>query len=602
MFPRWPVLFASTLLLALPLPQNAQDSKQTAAPTVKTKVREVLVDVVVTDNKGEPVLSLKQDDFQILEDGKPQSISHFQEHKGVPPTQFKLPPMPPNVYTNFPVMESADSVDIILLDALNTPSSDQSYVHAEMVKYLQTIPPNTRVGIFTLASQLRMLQGVTTDSAQLLAAINKAKAGPQESAFRPSTAESDANQERVDFLTAESMAPPLPPNAIPAQYNADPIAATKQFLSDTQVYLTQVRVGMTLDALQQLGRYLSGIPGRKNVIWFSGSFPAGIVPDSDLSDPFSGVSNFKEEIRKTTDLLTAAQVALYPVAAEGLVTSTAFQVDNRQIGQKRISMAAQDTMQRSRVSNSDLESGHASMEQLAKDTGGQAFLNTNGLDDALSRVVKNGSRYYSLAYSPTNRNMDGKYRHIQVKLIKEKASLAYRRGYYADDASASVASSQKQNSDPLLSLMGRNLPDYTQILYKILIKPTNPQPPPDAPRAGSNSAMKEPFTRYAVDFAVAPDDLTLEQSSDAVRHGNLEVMLVAYDPEGKPLNLVVTRNEVRIPAKDYPGLQKGGLQIHREIDVPNGEVFLRTGIYDLKSNNVGTLGIPLAAVASPSTK
>ena len=72
---------------------------------------------------------------------------------------------------------------------------------------------------------------------------------------------------------------------------------------------------------------------------------------------------------------------------------------------------------------------------------------------------------------------------------------------------------------------------------------------------------------------------------------------VAYDSEGKPLNLVVTRNEIRIPAKDYPSMQRGGLQIHREIDVPQAEVFLRTGIYDLRSDNAGTLGIPLAAVA-----
>ncbi len=601
MFLRWPVLCLSALLAASPQSQSGQE-KNAPDTTVRVITREVLVDVTVTDNKGNPIPALKPQDFQLFEDGTPQTLIRFVEHKGAAPTQFKLPPMPPNVYTNFPIVKSADSTTVILLDALNTPSSDQSYVHTRMLKYLQTIPPNSRVAIFTLASQLRMLQGVTTDSAQLLAAINKAKAGPQESAFRASTAESDANQSRVDFLTNESMAPAPPPGAIPAQYTPDPIASTKQFLSDTQIFLTQVRVGMTVEALQQLARYLSGIPGRKNVIWFSGSFPAGIVPDSDLSDPFSGASNFKDEIRKTTDLLTTADIALYPVAAEGLVTASAFQVDNRQIGQKRISVAAQDTMQRSRVADSDVQSGHASMEQLAKDTGGQAFLNTNGLDDALARVVKNGSQYYSLAYSPTNRNMDGKYRHIQIKLTKEKAVLAYRRGYYAQDGNAAVASNQKPNSDPLLQLMGRNLPDYSQILYKILLQPSQPQPAPGAPRAGSNTEMKGPFTRYVVDFAVSPDDLRLEQSSDAVRHGDIEIMLVAYDSEGKPLNLVVSRNELRIPAKDYANVQKGGLQISKEIDVPQGEIFLRTGIYDLKSDTAGTLGIPLAVPASRSVK
>jgi len=598
MFLRSSVLF---LLFCISLADSPQSSNvqngSASVPTLKTKVRLVVIDVLVANGKGEPTAGLTKEDFEVLEDGKPQTISVFEEHKGVPPKHFKLPPMPPNVYTNFPVTQSADSVNIILLDALNTPASDQSYVHAQMLKYLQTIPPNTRVAIFTLASRLRVLQGITTDSSQLLAAINSEKAGPQASPLRPSTAESDADQSRVDFLTAESHAPPPAPNQIPAQYAADPISATKQFLADTASFLADARVSMTLEALQQLGRYLSAIPGRKNVIWFSGSFPAGIVPDADLPDPFSGAVNFQQEIRKTTDLLTTAQVALYPIAAEGLVSDTAFQVDNRQIGQKRVSVAAQDTMRQSRTAAMDLSSAHASMEQLAKDTGGKAFYNTNGLNDALTRVVNNGSHFYSLAYSPTNTNMDGKYRRIQVKLTNAKGSLAYRRGYYADDVSTALASAQKQNSDPLLPLMGRDLPDYSQILYKILVQPANPQPAQDAPRAGTNSEMKGPFTRYAVDFAVTPEDLRLDQSTDSVRHGDIEVMLVAYDSKGKPLNLVVTRNEISIPAKDYPSVQRGGLQIHREIDVPKAEAFLRTGIYDLRSDNAGTLGVPLAAVA-----
>ena len=74
----------------------------------------------------EPVNGLKKEDFEIFEDGKAQTVSGFEEHKGTPPKQIKLPPMPPGVYTNFPVVQAADSVDIILLDALNTPSSDQA--------------------------------------------------------------------------------------------------------------------------------------------------------------------------------------------------------------------------------------------------------------------------------------------------------------------------------------------------------------------------------------------------------------------------------------------------------------------------------------------
>src|SRR5215472_19319440 len=194
-------------MAASPQSQTSAANHTNPIPALRTRARLVLVDVVVTNNKGEPVPGLKKEDFEISEDGKAQTVSVFEEHHGAPPTQIKLPPMPPGVYTNFSLTQAADSVNIILLDALNTPSSDQSYVHSQMLKYLRTIPPGTRVAIFTLASQLRMLQGVTTDSTQLLAALNSSK-GPQQSAVLPSAEENEANDHFVDFLQQEDMGGP----------------------------------------------------------------------------------------------------------------------------------------------------------------------------------------------------------------------------------------------------------------------------------------------------------------------------------------------------------------------------------------------------------
>jgi VWFA-related protein len=584
-----PLIVLWAAIGASPQSQTPAPAAQ-SIPTFKATARLVLLDVVVTNNKGEPVTGLKKEDFEVLEDGKPQSISTFEEHQGAAPTQIKLPPMPPNVYTNFPLVQSADSVNVILLDALNTPTSDQVYVHKQMIKYLKTIPSGTRVAIFTLASRLRMLQGITTDSSLLLAAINNTKAGPTSSPLRASTVESDANQSRIDFMTNEAPAA-ASSNQTLAQAAVDPINATRQFLNDTALFQTESRVSMTLQAMQQLARYLADIPGRKNVIWLSGSFPAAIVPDSDLTDPFSGAGSFQEEIRQTTNFLASAQISLYPIAAEGLASDVAFQANNREITERRGNLSMQDTLQESRRATVDLDASHASMEQLARDTGGQAIYNTNGLNDALTRLVNNGTHYYSLAYPPTNANMDGKYRHIQVKLVSRKETLAYRRGYYAQDTRTD--SGKKENFDPLMQLMGRNLPDYTQIIYKVLVQPTNPQPGAGATRAGNNANLKGPIIRYAVDFAVSVDDLHTDRDPDGSRHGNIEIMLVAYDPEGEPQNLVVGRSEIRIPSKDYANVQRAGLQIHKEIDVPRGDAFLRTGIYDLRSNSAGTLGLPL---------
>ncbi len=578
--------------------QTAPPNAGNAVPTIKSNVRLVLVDVVVTNSKGEAVTGLGKQDFEILEDGKPQTISTFEEHHGAPPTQIKLPPLPPHVYTNFPVTQTADSVNVILLDALNTPSRDQVVVHQQMLKYLKTISPGTRVAVFTLASRLRMLQGVTTDSSELLAFLNGPKAGPQQSGLLPSHAETDADQHMIDFMEENSAGPAAAPATL-AMAAVDPINAMKQFLADTAAFEDQQRVEITLQSLQQLALYLSSVPGRKNVIWFSGSFPAGILPNSDLVDPFTSTDSFQNEIRKTTDLFTAFQVALYPVAAEGLAPDGAFEANAAAIGEKRPSLAMQDQVRKLNTGGVTRDSNHTVMDQMAKDTGGEAFYNTNALNDALGRVVNNGTRYYSLAYSPSNPKMDGKYRHIQVKLLKEKDTLAYRRGYYADDLETTLAAGQKPDTDPLLMLMGRNLPDYSQILYKIKVLPSNPQPAPDAPRIGSNPEMKGPFTRYAVDFAIAPQDLKLDPTPDGGRHGNIEIVLLAYDREGKPLNFVVTKGDVNLDAQLYASVQKVGLQIHKEIDVPKQYVFLRTGIYDLKSSTAGTLGVPLTdAVAS----
>jgi VWFA-related protein len=588
------------LLLVFPLDsQTAAPDSGNAVTTIKSKVRLVLVDVVVTNGKGDAVTGLHKDDFQILEDGKPQTISTFEEHHGAPPTQIKLPTLPPNVYTNFPVTQTAESVNVLLLDALNTPSRDQAFVHSQMLKYLKTIPAGTRMAIFTLASRLRMLQGVTTDSSELLAALNSAQAGPQQSPLLASNVEADANQRLIDFMLENSAAPTPQTLALAA---VDPINAMKQFLSDTVAFQAEQRIGITLQAMQQLARYLSSVPGRKNVVWFSGSFPVNIFPDADVPDPFNTATTFQDDIRKTADLLTAGQVALYPIAAEGLAPDTAFEANGKEIGQKRPSLAMRDQVKQLQAGEVSRDLNHTSMDELAKDTGGQAFYNTNGLNDALTRVVNNGTRYYSLAYTPANPKMDGKYRRIQVKLLKGKDNLAYRRGYYADDLEATLAAGQKPDTDPLLMLMGRNLPDYSQILYEIKVLPSDPQPSPDAPRIGSNTDLKGPVTRYGVDFAIAPQDLKLDPTPDGGRHGNIEIVLLAYDREGKPLNFVVTKGDVNLDAKLYENVQKVGLQIHKEIDVPKEYVYLRTGIYDLKSNTAGTLGVPLIDAQAPAAK
>ena len=83
-----------------------------------------------------------------------------------------------------------------------------------------------------------------------------------------------------------------------------------------------------LDAFNAIAHYLANFPGRKNVIWFSGSFPLNIEPDETLNDPFAVMEDSNQEFRETTNLLARSQIAVYPVDARGLMTSPVFDASN----------------------------------------------------------------------------------------------------------------------------------------------------------------------------------------------------------------------------------------------------------------------------------
>lgn len=585
----WFILCTLVLSVTSLQAQSATPDASSNGRRFQSNVGIVIVDAVVTDSKDELVTGLKAKDFQIFEDKKRQTISVLEEHTGIQVKPTKLPPMPPDVYTNFPPIKTADSVNVLLLDALNTQVSDQSYVRLQLIRYLKNIQPGTRLAVFVLTSQLRMIQAVTTDSSVLLAALDSQAlgGGPQQSPMLLSNTEVDVdkvqNAELMQNLAGETQ------KALDAMAHRG-FAYMKEFKLDS-------RVETTLQGLQQLARYLAGIPGRKNLIWFSGSFPISVFPDLSAADAFQAVREYGGEVQRTATLLTLAQVAIYPITAEGVVSDSQYEADAAEIGKTR---ALQTTPGLSGTIN--LNSSHLSMEVLAENTGGKAFYNTNGLTDALARAINYGSHYYTLTYTPTDKKMDGRYRRIQLKLSSSKYTVAYRRGYYAGDTHDAKAK-KEQRGDPLLPLMKRGLPDLAQIVYKIRVTPSNPQPSPEAERAGDGKELKGPFTRYGVDFAVAVEDLALAPSTDGLRSGDIELMLVAYDRDGEALNFIIRKRSISLNSQTYAAAQAAGLQMHYEIDVPRvalnrNQVYLRAGICDLRTNNAGTLEVSLHPVTT----
>jgi VWFA-related protein len=525
-------------------------------------------------------------------------LASFDEHAGLPdlPALAIQAKLPPDVFSNLPLAKTGDAGNLLLLDSLNTQIQDQSYVHAQMIKYVKSIRPGTRLAIFTLGERLRFVQGFTGDPAVLMAAVNgqKTAGNPQLSPLLQTSTEKDADQRMVGQIEE------LQASTGSAQMAAS-VAALKEFQAETVSFQTDVRVKTTLEAMQRLAQYLVAIPGRKNVIWFSGSFPLSIFGDFSLGAGDT-MRQYGAEVARTANLLAAAQVAIYPIGAQGLAPDRQYDFSNQQ-APKIAGATVEKQMTEYQVKDlqggtTERNAGYAAMDELAKDTGGEALYSTNGFNEALDRVLNDGTHYYTLTYSPTNKNMDGRLRHIEVKVSGGSYRLAYRRGYYATDALLRRAAQSKPAGDPLRPLMDHGTPDSTEIVYAIHVARSNPQPTAGAPRAGDNENLKGPVTRYAVGFTVSPEHLTLEPGANGVRHGSIEVTLLGYDRDGKPLNWMVRMLQLAVPPDRFAAVQAKGFPFSLEIDVPADDVYLRSGIYDQGSSKAGTLEIPLAAVVA----
>jgi VWFA-related protein len=581
-------------LAAGPSIQTNSPSEQ--VPVFRTRSHAVVVDVVVT--KGdEAVTGLHKQDFQVLEDGKPVSVDFFEEHtaKTLPPNAAPPPvKTPPNVYTNVPPAPESDSVNVLLLDTLNTDRPDQTYVRQQMVNFLKTMQPGLRVAVFALGSKLRMVQGFTTDSAVLRDALKDKKNGVKMEADSSVTR---SLQDKLDDIEDRQRM---------ALIDMSPtgLEALAALQANTAAYQADQRVAMTLEALNYLSRYLAAVPGRKNLIWFSSSFPVTVFPRTKEKQNLGQIREYSAALKETADLLTVSKVAVYPVGAEGMMVNhgsdgiiqsdTAVDVEGGAIPSGRPSDFMTPFTNESAARSDKI----MSMEQLAADTGGKAFYNTNDLNAAMMHAIENGAHYYTLVYTPTNKKMDGSYRRIEVKTTAGKYNLAYRRGYNADDT---LTADTKPEADPLHALLMWGMPNSTQVLFGARVEPANPQPAAGAGHAGENVKLAGPLTRYKVDFLIQPKDLQFSAASNGDWSGRVQIELVAYGRDGKPLNWTGSTANLSLKPATFASIEKSGLRAHMEIDVPKIDIYLTTGVYDWNTGRAGTLvEIPISSIKGES--
>ena len=540
------LLLAGVSVLCAQAPVPSAPEKPESTTTIKTTARFVIIDAQITDKSGRPVHGLKPRDLVVTEDGKPQRIVGFEEHSPDIVGTHPQPTLnlPPDTYTNYISADSTGATNLILFDSLNTDRQNLTMARQQLLLYLSKMPPKTRVALFTLDSELHLVHGLTEDPSELIELAQQLSTTPHPSFTKARDLSESLARLKESGITSS-----------PTTYRS-----MVRFLWGEQEGKEETRTLITMQALGELARSVAVIPGRKNLIWISGGIPF----DPTTTAP---------QMRQLANLLTATQVAVYPIDVRGVAYLGA---DGAALSSEVFAPRGGSYDQMSGQSQ-ELLSVHESMTSIANMTGGKMYANRNDLQAVIGESIDSGSNYYNLVYRPQNNNWDGKFRKISIKTSQPNLKVQCRPGYYAVSSplrSPGVDESFKVAMQP-------NVPNSTTLIFKARVRPT-----------------ANPEKNTQIDFLVDVHDLSLTESADGRSQPDVLFVAAVRDDKGQSVKSDASSYQQLLKAPELQSLMRTGLQLHRELELAAGTYTVRLGVVDRLSGKIGTLDVPLKVDAS----
>ncbi len=354
------------------------------APDFSITSRLVVLDVVVTDKAGNVVTGLERKNFTVYEDSTPQTILSFES-----PAQHELP-ADVKIDSTAELKKAPQApVTILVLDELNTNFQDMSYARYELKKYLLAQPaelPEPTTLLAATNTKFEVIEDYTRDRQALIDALDKHVA-------------------QYPWRLMQSG-------------KGGPGAAE--------------RLAMSLGSLEQIAQASAGHPGRKNLIWVGRGFPAvntNESTDKEAAVIQNAVEQVIDELRDTRITLTELDPTID--ATDTVEIETPDDLD-----------AAEDE------NGNDPFPGDVNFRLLAPATGGRVYFSRNDVDAELASIIRDGNNYYTLSYSPTNRNDTAQpYRRIRVTVDRPGLTATTRNGYYIDTARPAPPATAEQAKD-----------------------------------------------------------------------------------------------------------------------------------------------------------
>jgi VWFA-related protein len=582
------VIALSAALAVAVVGAQPQPPAQRASGTVRAGVTAVLVDVVVRDKRGDPVRGLAQSDFQLLEDGVPQTIGSFTPvFAGAVAPVPEAPSLPAAtaprsaaaVGSPSPVNEGP-TVTALVFDRL-TDEARRRAVQASQ-SYLGTKEESpTYIGIFGIDNAMKPFAPFTRDVRVLRQALDSmgkrasANFGSPEQ-MPASMANSTAAQSAA---TAIAAAGPGTAAAVGTSMGDAMLAAAQtKIVRDFEVMERDQEGYATTNGLFAVINALRPLPGRKSLVFFS----EGLAIPPAVHRLFLGV----------IDAANRANVSIYTMDAAGLradseqakIRDLVNAAGSQGIDGARLNGGKNDApLSKALEKNEDVlrQDPRTGLGALAQDTGGQIFDSTNNLRTGFDRIENDLHNYYLVGYVPANDTYDGHFRTIEVKVKRPGVTVAARKGYFAVRDSGGMPINSWE-APALGALEQKPVPNAFPVRAGALLFPERDRPG---------------LVPVIVDLKTAP--LTFQPAPDGKTYSSDFAVLVRFlDDQNQVARKVSQHYEVKGPLADIARAKQGDVIFYREPELAAGVYTMETIVYDAPS---GKSSVRLATVEVAKT-